>query len=238
MLEIKNLTKTIGKNKIIKNINIKIKKGECVGILGSNGAGKTTLMELIVGQIKPTSGEILIDGEKNTYKKVGIQFQEGSWPMGVNSKILIKFFKSNWFKETDEITKELIKIFEIEEILKKDLNNLSGGQKQRINTFLAVINNPEYIFLDEMVTGLDLKMQLKLLAFFKKLKSEGKTIIVISHIPEEVEELCDRVIILKKGEIYIDKTTSEIIKTNGSVRKLLIDYYDSEDKEYAKKIQR
>ncbi|WP_338984268.1 ABC transporter ATP-binding protein [Spiroplasma endosymbiont of Diplazon laetatorius] len=230
MLEIKNLSKNIGKNKILNNINLKIQTGECVGILGSNGAGKTTLMECIVGQIKPTSGEILVDGEKESFKKFGIQFQEGIWPMGVNSKILIKFFKKNWFKELDPHTKELIKIFEIESFLNKDLNNLSGGQKQRINTFLAVVNNPKYIFLDEMITGLDLKMQLKLIEFFKTYKFQGKTIVVISHIPEEVEELCDRLVILKKGEIFLDEKISEIIKKYGSVRKLLINYYESENK--------
>ncbi|WP_342274949.1 ABC transporter ATP-binding protein [Spiroplasma endosymbiont of Cantharis lateralis] len=228
MLEIKNLSKNFGKYKVLKNINLEIKNGECLGILGSNGAGKTTLMELIVGQIKPSSGEILIDGEKNIYKKVGIQFQEGMWPMGVNSKILVKFFKQNWFKEIDENTKELIKIFEIEKILKKDLNNLSGGQKQRVNAFLAVINNPQFIFLDEMISGLDLKMQLKLISFFKKLKSEGKTIVLISHNPEEVEEMCDRVIILKNGEVYLDDITENIIKKHGSIRKMLIEYYESE----------
>ncbi|WP_339030998.1 ABC transporter ATP-binding protein [Spiroplasma endosymbiont of Cantharis nigra] len=228
MLEIKNLSKNFGKYKVLKNINLEIKNGECLGILGSNGAGKTTLMELIVGQIKPSSGEILIDGEKNIYKKVGIQFQEGMWPMGVNSKILVKFFKQNWFKEIDENTKELIKIFEIEKILKKDLNNLSGGQKQRVNAFLAVINNPHFIFLDEMISGLDLKMQLKLISFFKKLKSEGKTIVLISHNPEEVEEMCDRVIILKNGEVYLDDITENIIKKHGSIRKMLIEYYESE----------
>ncbi|AGR42116.1 ABC transporter ATP-binding protein [Spiroplasma diminutum] len=225
MLEIKNLSKSFGKNKILNDINLQVKSGECIGILGSNGAGKTTLMELIVGQIKPSNGEILIDGEKNTYRKVGIQFQEGMWPMGVSSKILVKFFKNNWFKETDEDTKKLLEIFEIEELLKKDLNNLSGGQKQRVNCFLAVINNPQYIFLDEMISGLDLKMQLKLITYFKNLKEQGKTIVLISHNTEEVEELCDRVVILNNGQIFLDESTKEIVKKYGSIRKMLIEYY-------------
>ncbi|ASP28458.1 ABC transporter ATP-binding protein [Spiroplasma corruscae] len=228
MLEIKNITKKFGKNVVLDNISFVVKAGEAVGILGSNGAGKSTLIEIIVGQIKATSGEVLLNGEKDVYKNVGIQFQEGVWPKGMTSKLLIKYFKKNWSKKFDDRTNDLIKIFELDKIMTKDLNQLSGGQKQRLNALLAIINNPDYIFLDEMITGLDLKMQLRLSDFFKELKKEKKTLVIISHIPEEVETLCDRVMIIDQGKIFLDKKLEEVVKTFGSVRNMLIKYYKGE----------
>ncbi|WP_075048913.1 ABC transporter ATP-binding protein [Spiroplasma turonicum] len=228
MLEIKNITKKFGKSIVLDNINFTVKDGEAVGILGSNGAGKTTLMEIIVGQIKPTSGKVLLNGKEDVYKNVGIQFQEGFWPKGMNSNLLIKYFKKRWTKGFDEKTNELIKTFELENILKKDLNQLSGGQKQRLNTLLAILNDPNYIFLDEMITGLDLKMQLRLADFFANLKKEKKTLLIISHIPEEVETLCDRVMIIDKGKIFLDMNIDDVKKKYKTVRELLIKYYKGE----------
>lgn len=226
MIKVKNITKNFGKNKVLENISFEIKDGECIGLLGSNGCGKTTLLEIIIGQIKPTSGEVLIDNSNNTYNKIGIQFQEGVWPKGVTSKQIIGYFKRKSFVLKDPDVKKMIDIFEIEDFLHKDLNSLSGGQKQRLNTLLAVINNPNYICLDEMITGLDLKMQLKLIEYFKKLKKLKKTIIIVSHNPEEIEELCDRLIILQDGKIFFEAKTKKVIKEFGSVRSLMIDYYN------------
>lgn len=226
MNEIKNVSKKFGKTNVLNDISITINKGEVVGLLGSNGSGKTTLMEIVVGQLKPTSGTVEIDGKKDGYKKVGIQFQEGIWPKGLNCKTLIKYFKSDWSAFKREEVQKIIKIFEIEDFINKDLNELSGGQKQRLNTLLAVLNNPDYICLDEMITGLDLKMQLKLVAYFKELKKQQKTMLIISHIPEEVEELCDKLIILDKGSVYYSATIDDVKKNYKSVRNLLITYYN------------
>ncbi|AOG60499.1 ABC transporter ATP-binding protein [Spiroplasma helicoides] len=228
MIEIINVSKRYGKKVILDNINFTVQDGEAVGILGSNGAGKTTLMEIIVGQIKASSGKVLLNGQEDAYKKFGIQFQEGFWPKGMTSRLLIKYFKKKWSKQFDERTNELIEIFEIKSILDKDLNELSGGQKQRLNTLLAILNNPNYIFLDEMITGLDLKMQLRLASFFSDLKKEKKTLIVISHIPEEVEHLCDRVIIIDDGKIFLDMKIDEVLKKYKTVRELLIKYYEGD----------
>ncbi|AVN60022.1 multidrug ABC transporter ATP-binding protein [Mesoplasma entomophilum] len=226
MIEIKNISKKFGKNLVLSDINLTIKNGESLALLGSNGSGKTTLLEILIGQIKPTTGSVLIDGKKETFKEIGIQFQEGAWPKGVTPRLIISYFlKKNKILKDPEVNK-LIDIFEIREFLKKDLNNLSGGQKQRLNTLLSVINNPNYICLDEMITGLDLKMQLKLIDFFKSLKKQNKTIIVISHNPEEVEKLCDKIVILKEGNIFYKSTTKTVIKNFGSVRNLMINYYD------------
>ncbi|PPE04473.1 ABC transporter ATP-binding protein [Entomoplasma ellychniae] len=225
MIEIKNISKKFGKNMVLNNITLNINDGESVALLGSNGSGKTTLLEIIIGQIKPTSGTVLIDNEKNGYDKIGIQFQEGVWPKGVTSKLIINYFKKKHNSIKEPEVKKLIEIFEISDFLSKDLNSLSGGQKQRLNTLLAVVNDPKYICLDEMITGLDLKMQLKLFDYFEDLKKLNKTIIIVSHIPEEVERLCDRFIILKDGNIFYQNTVKKAIKEFGTIRNLMIDYY-------------
>ncbi|ATZ21215.1 ABC transporter ATP-binding protein [Mesoplasma tabanidae] len=212
MIEIKNISKKFGKNLVLSNINLTIKKGESLALLGSNGSGKTTLLEILIGQIKPTTGSVLIEGKKETFKEIGIQFQEGAWPKGVTSKLIISYFLKKTKILKDPEVNKLIDIFEIREFLKKDLNNLSGGQKQRLNTLLSVINNPNYICLDEMITGLDLKMQLKLIDFFKSLKKQNKTIIVISHNPEEVEKLCDKIVILKKEIFFTSQQLKQLSK--------------------------
>ncbi|WP_339020151.1 ABC transporter ATP-binding protein [Spiroplasma endosymbiont of Atherix ibis] len=228
MIQINNVSKSFGKKEVLKNISLEIKDGEVFGLLGSNGSGKTTLMEILVGQLKPSSGEILVDNNRNGYKNIGIQFQEGFWPKGVTSSLIINYFKKNSKAVKSKEVQELINIFEIEDFLKKDLNSLSGGQKQRLNTLLSVINDPKYICLDEMITGLDLKMQFKLIDYFEKMKEKGKTIVIISHIPEEIEKLCDRFVILKDWELFYSAEVKKAVKEFGSIRNLMISYYNDE----------
>jgi ABC-2 type transport system ATP-binding protein len=103
---------------------------------------------------------------------------------------------------------------------------LSGGQKQRFNAMLSILNKPEVVILDELITGLDLKMQLSLIEFFRNYQTENhSTLIFISHMPEEVELICHRLILLDKGEIVMDKLVKDVVKENGSVRNMLIDFY-------------
>lgn len=228
MITVKNISKKFGKKIVLEDINLEISDGEVIGLLGSNGSGKSTLLDIIIGQQKPNTGEVLLDGQKNSYKSIGIQFQEGSWPKGVTSSLLIKYFRKKQNALKEPWVKELIDLFEIEEFLAKDLNQLSGGQKQRLNTLLAVINDPAYICLDEMITGLDLKMQLKLIDWIKTLKEQKKTIIIISHIPEEIEVLCDRFIILNEGKVYYEATVKQAVQEFGSIRQLMINFYKKE----------
>ncbi|WP_257789189.1 ATP-binding cassette domain-containing protein [Spiroplasma clarkii] len=209
-------------------MSLTIKDGEVLGLLGSNGSGKTTLLDIIIGQQKPTSGTVSIDGKKDGYKNVGIQFQEGSWPKGVTAKLLIQYFRRKQKALTEEYVIKLIELFEIKDFLELDLNQLSGGQKQRLNTLLAVINDPKYICLDEMITGLDLKMQLKLIEWIGELKKHQKTIIIISHNPEEVEVLCDSFVIIERGHIYYEASVAKAIKEFGSIRNMMIKYYKEE----------
>jgi ABC-2 type transport system ATP-binding protein len=197
MIKVTNLTKKYGKKTAINNISFEIDDNDTVAIIGGNGSGKTTLVEILAGVLNKTSGDIEIK-TKNEKNEIGIQFQEGNWPRGTTPNRVLKFYTN---KEQDDWVEKLKDIFEIREFLKSDLNSLSGGQKQRFNAMLSILNKPEVVILDELITGLDLKMQLSLIEFFRNYQTENhSTLIFISHMPEEVELICHRLILLDKGE--------------------------------------
>ncbi|ARU91114.1 peptide/nickel transport system ATP-binding protein [Spiroplasma clarkii] len=226
MIQISNLTKKYGDKEVLKELELKIEKGTSVAILGANGAGKTTLVEIIGGIQNKTSGEIIFS--KNINERIGIQFQEGVWPPKTRALDLIKFFKGKKWKE-DQYTMEIFEVFEIEKILKEDITKLSAGQKQRFNCFLAIINKPTLLILDELITGLDIKMQIKILNYINNLRKRDKiTLLIISHIPDEIEQLCERIILLKDGKVVENKTTQEVIKQNGSVRKYMEEFFNND----------
>ncbi|WP_425379410.1 ATP-binding cassette domain-containing protein [Spiroplasma endosymbiont of Stenodema calcarata] len=227
MIVLENINKNYGKNHILKDINLQIKESESVAFLGANGSGKTTLVEIISGVLKPSTGKVkFVNNKQEKVKKtIGVQFQDGYWPSGTTPIDLIKFYKGRGYLKTLEGQK-LIDVFELKYLLKKEISALSGGQRQRFNCFLSILNDPDILVLDELVTGLDLKMQIKLVNFLKEWKTERKVnLLIVSHTPEEVELLCDRVLLLKDGEIYSDQLITEIIKNNGSLRKMLINYF-------------
>lgn len=230
MIILENISKNYGKNQVLKNINLEIPASQSLAILGANGSGKTTLVEIISQVLKPTSGKVLFldDVGKKVSRKIGVQFQEGYWPVGTRIIDLIKFYKNKKYIKSEE-GKGLIDVFELNDILKKEISLLSGGQRQRFNCFLSILNDPEILILDELVTGLDLKMQIKLVNFIKSWKEIKKiNLLIVSHTPEEVELLCDRVVILKNGEIYQDQSIDAIIKKYGSLRKMMVEYYQNE----------
>ncbi|WP_342269355.1 ABC transporter ATP-binding protein [Spiroplasma endosymbiont of Aspidapion aeneum] len=167
-------------------------------------------------------------------KNVGFQFQNGKWPFNTRGIDLLNFFGTkNW--KSNEYINMLIDVFEVNEIIKKRLNKCSGGEQQRFNCLLSIINKPKILILDELITGLDLKMQIKLINFFKELKkSENITLIIVSHVPEEVEALSERIILLREGRIYLDDSVDNIKSKYKSVRELLTQFYASESENYEK----
>ncbi|WP_339022433.1 ABC transporter ATP-binding protein [Spiroplasma endosymbiont of Crioceris asparagi] len=227
VIEIKNLSKSFGQSKILENISIDIEFKERVAILGGNGAGKTTFVEMIGQTSKPTSGEIKINIDGNLKQEIGIQFQEGIWPKGITAYDIIKFYKAVFPNFNDEREKELEEVFEIGTFAKRNLNRLSGGQKQRFNAMLSVLNKPKVVILDELTTGLDMRLQFKILNFFKQSTiKDNQTLLIVSHNPEEVEQLCTRAIIIGDKKILLDKSVEDIKKEYGSVRKLMDKYFE------------
>jgi ABC-2 type transport system ATP-binding protein len=219
LLEVKQLCKNFGKNQAVRELSFSVKKGTCFGLLGPNGAGKTTSMEMIEGIISPSGGEILYQGQPRTpifFEKIGIQFQKTSLLNFLTVKETLSCFHKLYKQPTD--LHDLIKRCELEPTIKKYNNKLSGGQAQRLMLALALINQPEIVFLDEPATGLDPQARRNLWSIVKSIKEEGKTIIMTTHSMEEAEYLCDEIAIMDQGTLL----------TQGSPKKLIARYCDSE----------
>ena len=217
-IEVKNLCKFYDNIKAVENINISICRGEVFGLLGANGAGKSTTIECILGTKKPDSGTISILGmnpqkeRKRLFEKVGVQFQEANYQDKIKVAELCEVTASLYKTSLDYGT--LLKQFGLSDKLKSLVSELSGGQKQRLFIVLALIPNPEVVFLDELTTGLDAKARRDVWKSLSKLKAKGITILLTSHFMDEVEALCDKIMILKKGESVFNGTVQEAISTS------------------------
>ena len=200
-IQVSELRKSYGIHIVLKGLNFQIEKGEVFSLLGVNGAGKTTSLECIEGLKKYDSGTIIVNG------KMGIQLQSSSLPAHIKPMEAIKLF-AKWNRA--EIDYSMLHTLGIKEIEKKQYARLSTGQKRRLHLALALISNPDIIFLDEPTAGLDVEGRLSLHEQIRKLKSQGKTIVLASHDMAEVEALCDRIAILNHGNIAFCGTASEL----------------------------
>ena len=200
-IEVRELNKNYGCYGVLKGLNFQIVKGEIFALLGVNGAGKTTTLECIEGLRKYDGGAIVVNG------KMGIQLQSSSLPAHIKPMEAIKVF-AKWNQTS--IDNAMLKALGIKEIEKSQYLQLSTGQKRRLHLALALIGNPDIIFLDEPTAGLDVEARLSLHEQIRNLKSQGKTIILASHDMAEVETLCDRIAILNSGKIVFCGTPSEL----------------------------
>lgn len=200
-IQVRGLKKRYDSNIVLNGLDFEIEKGETFALLGVNGAGKTTALECIEGLRKYDSGTITVNG------KMGIQLQSSSLPAHIKPMEAVKLFaKWNKAKIDDAVLNDL----GIKGIEKKLYIQLSTGQKRRLHLALALIGNPDIIFLDEPTAGLDVEGRLSLHEQIRKLKSRGKTIVLASHDMTEVETLCDRIAILNNGNIVFCGTASEL----------------------------
>ncbi|WP_394923992.1 ABC transporter ATP-binding protein [uncultured Robinsoniella sp.] len=213
VIKIEQLTKSYGKLLAVDNINLSVKSGTVFGLLGANGAGKSTTIECILGTKKADNGQISILGmephtdRKKLFQKVGVQFQETSYQDNISVAELCEITASLYRQVVNPI--DLLKRFGIADKQKSLVKDLSGGQKQRLFIVLALIPNPEVVFLDELTTGLDAKARREVWQILSDLKEKGLTIFLTSHFMDEVEALCDQICILKQGKIMFYGTVSE-----------------------------
>lgn len=200
-IKIDNLVKSYDSNKVIKGISFTVNKGEIFALLGTNGAGKTTTLECIEGIRKYDSGDIAVNGN------IGVQLQSSSLPANIRAIEAFKLF-CKWNKA--DVNLELLDTFGLHELKNKQYKEMSTGQKRRLHLALALINSPQIIFLDEPTAGLDVEGRVSLHKEIRNLKEQGKTIIIASHDMSEVESLCDRIAIIKAGEIAFIGTVQEL----------------------------
>lgn len=219
-IEVENLYKYYGKVHAVDGISLKIKKGEVFAFLGPNGAGKTTTVEIIETIRRPTKGSIYVLGmdvskKINEVKKmIGVLPQEFSSFDKLNVQETIKFYADLYKRNVD--VDELLKLMDLEEHAKKLYQHLSGGLKQRVGIAVALVNDPEVVFLDEPTTGLDPAARHEVWKVIAGLKEKGKTVFLTTHYMEEAEELADHVAIIHKGKIIAEGTVDELIEKYGS----------------------
>ena len=200
-IKVENLKKSYGNNYVVKGISFEVLKGETFALLGVNGAGKTTTLECIEGIRKFDSGNVSVDGS------IGVQLQSTSLYANIKAKeAFILFCKWN---HTDP-NWQLFDDFGITEFQDLEYREMSTGQKRRLHLAIALINDPDIIFLDEPTAGLDVEGRSALHDEIRKLKKQGKTILIASHDMAEVETLSDRIAILKEGNIAFLGTSKQL----------------------------
>ncbi len=221
---VSHVTKQYGKLIAVKDVSFEIERGEIFGLLGPNGAGKTTTIEMMEGLRRPDSGSIKIYGldpirEGNKLREqIGVQLEVSSLYSKIKVKEALDLFSSFYQRPSD--IKSLLRMMSLERKANSYFKELSHGQKQRLAITLALINDPKILFFDEATIGLDPQARRKIWTLMKKIRTEGKTIILTTHYMEEAERLCDRVAIIDRGEIVALGTPNNLIANLGQQNKV------------------
>lgn len=222
IVKILNVFKKYSNTTVLKNINLTVKEGEIIGLIGPSGSGKTTLIKLIMGMEKIDSGSIHVLDKKipnlQVLNHIGYMAQSDALYEELNGKENLEFF-CKLFNLSKSKIKERIqyasKLVNLENDLSKKVSNYSGGMKRRLSLALALIQNPKLLILDEPTVGIDPKLRFSIWNELKALKSEGKTIILTTHVIDEAEK-CDKLALIREGEIIATGSVEEL-KANFNV---------------------
>lgn len=216
VLEVFDLRKQYGDLKAVDGVSFSVTRGEVFGILGPNGAGKTTTLEMIETLRPIDSGRVLLNGvdvqrePQKVKQMIGVQLQSSSFFEKLTLTELLLLFGEIYGRQVDAAA--LLEEAELRDKSKAYVSQLSGGQKQRFSIAAALVNDPIVLFLDEPTTGLDPQARRHLWGVVRRIRSEGKTIVLTTHYMEEAEELCDRVAIMDAGKIVANAPPQELIQ--------------------------
>jgi len=227
-IEVKNITKLYDTQKALNAINFTINKGEIVGFLGPNGAGKSTLMKILTGYINATEGEAFVHDFNVATSKINAQKSIGYLPehnplyLEMYVKEYLQFNAKIYKISNEEVLKIIDKVGLTLEAHKK-ISQLSKGYRQRVGLAAALLHNPEVLILDEPTTGLDPNQLLEIRSLIKEV-GKDKTVLFSTHIMQEVEAVCDRVILINKGKIVADKNLNELKRNQDQVLEVEFDF--------------
>lgn len=215
-IHIEHLNKYIGKQHVLKDICLAINDGEVVGLLGPNGAGKSTLMKIMVGVWNATNGEVQVP------KSIGFLLEQNPLYEDMYVREYLRFFvglrsKEQGAKNKDQLVEELIERVGLQREAHKKIGQLSKGYRQRVGLAQAMIGDPELLILDEPTTGLDPNQLEDIRALICEMGAQ-RTVILSTHILQEVKQMCNRVIIIDHGEVKVDKPISEIADLEATFR--------------------
>jgi ABC-2 type transport system ATP-binding protein len=202
LIEVRDLVKHYPGVKAVDGVDFKVEAGTCFGLLGPNGAGKTTTLEILEGIGSASSGEVLFEGrglDDEYRQRIGIQFQTTALQDFQTVRESLDMFSRLYLRQADY--EKLIDLCHLREFLNRDTRKLSGGQRQRLLLAIALVNDPDLVFLDEPTTGLDPQARRNFWSLIEGIKSSGKTIVMTTHYMEEAYLLCDEVAIMDRGQI-------------------------------------
>jgi len=230
-IEVDKLTKRYGDLLAVNDISFSVRKGEVFAFLGPNGAGKTTTVEIIETIRTPTSGKVTLLGMDVTKKKheivsrIGVLPQEFSSFDRITVRETIQYYSRLFSCRNTDIDR-LIELVNLKDKSKEQYKNLSGGLKQRLGIAIALVNDPEVVFLDEPTTGLDPRARREVWEVLQGLKEKGKTVFLTTHYMEEAELLADTVAIISKGEIIAMGSPDELVENNANYQVLTLKSVD------------
>lgn len=215
IIEVRNIVKHFKTVKAVNGLSFSIPQGTCFGLLGPNGAGKTTTIEMIEGITPPTSGEILYKGIRNNpafKQEAGIQFQSTALMDFLTVKEVLTLFAS-FYARTLPLD-QLISQCHLGEFIHQQAAKLSGGQRQRLLLALALVNDPDILFLDEPTTGLDPQSRRNFWHLINSIKAQGKTVVLTTHYMDEAEQLCDHLVIVDHGQIIAEGSPGALLHSH------------------------
>lgn len=245
MVEIKNVTKYYGENKAVDNISLSIYKGDVVGLLGPNGAGKSTTMKILTGFLIPDEGEVIIEGERlegefdDVKKKIG--YMPESNPLFKDQLCFeaLEFALDIHRIKDPEVRKSriafVVKATQLQDVYYKPISDLSKGFRQRVGLAVALIHDPKILVLDEPTEGLDPNQRKEIRDLIQKLGKE-RTVIISTHVMQEVEAMCNRIVIINKGQIVTDGSKDTVLKRRGEEVRVNLSFQS--DKQKLKEVEK
>jgi len=215
MIQIKDLQQRYGKKKVLNNINLEIQQGEIFGLLGPNGAGKSTLLSLLATITQPTAGEIHMCGyqvkknQKKIRELIGYVPQDlALWEKNTVRENMLFWSKLSKHRTSSSDLLQICQAVQIDQKWHEKVSTLSGGMKRKLNIALALIHQPKILLMDEPTVGIDFQSKYEIGQYLKRLSEEGITIIYTTHDMSEILSLCDRIAVLKRGELsYVGSIT-------------------------------
>ena len=217
ILEVRDLVKQYPKVRAVDGVSFAVPEGVCFGLLGPNGAGKTTTIEILEGLSRPTAGDVRFRGQAlgaDYRERIGIQFQHTALQDFLTVQENLDFFSALYEKRVP--LGDVIERCRLGEFLDRDTGKLSGGQRQRVLLAIALVNDPELLFLDEPTTGLDPQARRNFWDLVREIRAQGKTIVLTTHYMEEAYALCDDIAIMDHGRVI----------ARGSPQRLLSEHYN------------
>lgn len=227
-IEVKNISKVYATQKAVDDVSFNIESGEVVGFLGPNGAGKSTTMKILTGYIPATSGEAFVNGKSIKTEKLNLQKQIGYLPE--HNPLYLEMYVREYLQFCGRLHKmakdrieEVIDLTGLTAEAHKKIEQLSKGYRQRVGLAAALLHDPEVLILDEPTTGLDPNQLVEIRALIKEV-GKTKTVLLSTHIMQEVEAVCDRVLIIHHGKLVADKKLKELKDENQQVIHVEFDY--------------